>query len=63
MKKNKKYKHGIEVRKEEKQRIKKSDLLKRIEILENKLSGHANFVSLTIGQQAENDLLSDSSNN
>lgn len=63
MKKNKKYKHGIEVNKREKQRIKKSDLLRRIEILENKLSGHENFVSLTIGQQAENDLLNDTNNN
>ena len=62
MKKNKKYKHGIEVSKREKQRIKKSDLLRRIEILENKLSGHVNFVSLTVGQQAENDLLNDLSN-
>jgi hypothetical protein len=60
--KTKKYKHGIEIDKKEKLRIKKSDLLKRIEILENKLADRANFVSLTVGQQAENDSLNDLNN-
>lgn len=49
--KSKKYRHGIEVAK--KQKIKKSDLLKRIEILEAKLAGVAHFNSIIVGS-AEN---------
>lgn len=44
--KNKKYRHGIEV--EKKQKIKKSDLLKRIELLEAKLAGVAHFNSIVV---------------
>jgi len=45
MSKKKKYRHGIEVKPANKMKIKKHDLLRRIEILEEKLKVNAGVAS------------------